>query len=200
MALGDFVGYLVFSNTTKTINVPCLEGKTESWGTSNTPPTANGIYNEGNADYFTKVYTDDLFDLTYDTKVLTQLDSNNGCFYMHSFGSTGERFGGGAKKGDKAEGESTLKKTSFGGYPIVAVKNPSTGEMGVVLFDTAKNKANIDICFVWSGYYRPCNIPLSSEPVSSDLKPVYKRVNGEWVKQTAYERKDGEWVLISSEP
>ena len=30
-----------------------------------------------------------------------------------------------------------------------------------------------------------------------DLKPVYKRVSGAWVKQTAYEMQSGEWVLIS---
>lgn len=32
----------------------------------------------------------------------------------------------------------------------------------------------------------------------SDTKPVYKRVNGEWVKQLAFERVNGEWVKISS--
>lgn len=32
----------------------------------------------------------------------------------------------------------------------------------------------------------------------TDTKPVYKQVNGAWVKQTAYERVNGEWVKISS--
>ena len=31
----------------------------------------------------------------------------------------------------------------------------------------------------------------------ADLKPIYKRVNGEWVKQTAFQRTNGEWVKIS---
>lgn len=30
-----------------------------------------------------------------------------------------------------------------------------------------------------------------------DLKPTYKKIKGEWVKQTAYERQNGEWMLIS---
>ena len=33
---------------------------------------------------------------------------------------------------------------------------------------------------------------------SGDIKPVYKRVDGTWVKKTAYERQKGEWVLIST--
>ena len=33
--------------------------------------------------------------------------------------------------------------------------------------------------------------------VNNDIKPVYKRVNSEWVKRTAYERINGEWVKIS---
>lgn len=33
---------------------------------------------------------------------------------------------------------------------------------------------------------------------TSDVKPIYKRVNGAWVKQNAYERVNGEWVKISS--
>lgn len=32
----------------------------------------------------------------------------------------------------------------------------------------------------------------------TDTKPVYKRVDGAWVKQTAYERVNGEWVKIST--
>ncbi len=40
-------------------------------------------------------------------------------------------------------------------------------------------------------------IPVGSEP-ATDLKPIYKRINGQWVKQTAYERQNGQWVLISS--
>ena len=32
----------------------------------------------------------------------------------------------------------------------------------------------------------------------ADLKPVYKRINGAWVKQTAYQRQSGEWVQISA--
>lgn len=33
---------------------------------------------------------------------------------------------------------------------------------------------------------------------SGDIKPVYKRAGGKWVKKTAYERQNGEWVLIST--
>lgn len=33
----------------------------------------------------------------------------------------------------------------------------------------------------------------------ADLKPIYKRVNGEWVKQTAYLRQNGKWIKISSD-
>lgn len=36
------------------------------------------------------------------------------------------------------------------------------------------------------------------EEPTTDTKPVYKRVNGAWVKQTAYQRVNGEWVKISS--
>ena len=32
----------------------------------------------------------------------------------------------------------------------------------------------------------------------SNTKPVFKRVSGAWVKQTAYERVNGAWVKISS--
>ncbi len=31
----------------------------------------------------------------------------------------------------------------------------------------------------------------------ADTKPIYKRVNGEWKKQTAFQRQNGEWVKIS---
>ena len=37
-----------------------------------------------------------------------------------------------------------------------------------------------------------------SEPEQTDTKPIYKRVNGAWVKLTAFERVNGEWVKISS--
>ncbi|MBO7738751.1 MAG: hypothetical protein J6S18_00110, partial [Oscillospiraceae bacterium] len=40
--------------------------------------------------------------------------------------------------------------------------------------------------------------PTSGGGDTTDLKPVYKRVSGAWVKKTAYERQNGEWVLISS--
>ena len=33
---------------------------------------------------------------------------------------------------------------------------------------------------------------------SGDIKPVYKRESGTWVKKTAYERQNSEWVLIST--
>lgn len=32
----------------------------------------------------------------------------------------------------------------------------------------------------------------------ADIKPVFKRISGEWKKQKAYERVNGDWVLISS--
>lgn len=32
----------------------------------------------------------------------------------------------------------------------------------------------------------------------SDIKPVFKRVNGAWEKQKAFERIGGIWVLISN--
>ena len=32
----------------------------------------------------------------------------------------------------------------------------------------------------------------------ADLKPIYKRVNGEWKKQTAFQKQNGEWVKISN--
>ena len=32
----------------------------------------------------------------------------------------------------------------------------------------------------------------------TDLKPIYKRVNGEWKKQTAFQKQNGEWVKISN--
>ena len=32
----------------------------------------------------------------------------------------------------------------------------------------------------------------------ADTKPIYKRVNGEWKKQTAFQRQNGEWVKISN--
>lgn len=42
----------------------------------------------------------------------------------------------------------------------------------------------------------------SPDPVpvggTTDLRPVYLRENGKWVKKEAYERQNGKWVLISS--
>ena len=32
----------------------------------------------------------------------------------------------------------------------------------------------------------------------SDTKPIFKRINGTWVKQDAFERVSGAWVRISS--
>lgn len=40
--------------------------------------------------------------------------------------------------------------------------------------------------------------PTSGGGDTTDLKPVYKRVSGTWVKQTAYNMLSGEWVLIST--
>ena len=37
-----------------------------------------------------------------------------------------------------------------------------------------------------------------SEPEQTDTKPIYKRVNGAWIKLTAFERVNGAWVKISS--
>lgn len=41
-------------------------------------------------------------------------------------------------------------------------------------------------------------VSLFAYPNAADLKPVYKRVSGVWVKKTAYEWQNGEWVLIST--
>lgn len=43
------------------------------------------------------------------------------------------------------------------------------------------------------------SVPEEPEEPTTDTKPVYKRVDGAWVKQNAYERVNGEWVKISSE-
>ena len=32
----------------------------------------------------------------------------------------------------------------------------------------------------------------------SDTKPIFKRINGTWVKQDAFQRISGAWVRISS--
>ena len=37
-----------------------------------------------------------------------------------------------------------------------------------------------------------------AQPEQTDTKPIYKRVNGAWVKLTAFERVNGAWVKISS--
>ena len=57
---------------------------------------------------------------------------------------------------------------------------------------------------VWANY-TVSGVITASEPVlvgganeTVDIKPVYKYVDGSFVKQIAYERQSGEWVLISS--
>lgn len=32
----------------------------------------------------------------------------------------------------------------------------------------------------------------------SDTKPIFKRINGSWVKQDAFQRVSGQWVKIST--
>ena len=41
------------------------------------------------------------------------------------------------------------------------------------------------------------NATLQSSP-STDTKPIFKRINGTWVKQDAFQRVSGAWVRIST--
>lgn len=49
---------------------------------------------------------------------------------------------------------------------------------------------------IWNG--TTGNLYAKQTTPSTDTKPVYKRVNGEWVKQDAFQRISGAWVRISS--
>lgn len=41
------------------------------------------------------------------------------------------------------------------------------------------------------------NYKLNLQMFADTFHPVYKRKNGAWILQTAYQFLDGEWVLIS---
>lgn len=73
-------------------------------------------------------------------------------------------------------------------------------------FQTFPNPNAVNITITFTGGTDVTNADLIAwlsengelqEEETTDLQPVYKRVNGEWVKQNAYKMTNGEWVQIS---
>ena len=98
---------------------------------------------------------------------------------------------GEAKYVDEAEWE---------GHIVYWYNNADLGEIPIVVSDGLVYEAGIycmNIGILGDEYDWVITLTKPDSDEETDLMPVYKRVNGTWVKQTAYQRQNGEWVLIS---
>ena len=87
------------------------------------------------------------------------------------------------------------------GFIAYAYNNTDFGEVPIVVSDGSVFEAGIyfmNIGILGDEYDWIITLTKPDFDEETDLMPVYKRVNGTWVKQTAYQRQNGEWVLISS--
>lgn len=87
------------------------------------------------------------------------------------------------------------------GYVGYFYSNPEMGEVPMVVSDGSVYEAGIycmNIGILGDEYDWVITLTKPDSDEETDLMPVYKRVNGTWVKQTAYQRQNGEWVLLST--